>query len=339
MKHFELTRAAAVAASEVLADWPAWLSARPAARKDSRPRPLVLIEAPSNLGLKPPKPGKEPGTRHLPEALARAGLSEKLGAKWRTRVEPPPYSEAIDPKTDIRNAPAIARYSIDLAKSIGEAIDMGAFPLVLGGDCSILLGNLVALRRRGRYGLFFLDGHADFATPETSLSHGAAGMDLALATGRGPEELANLAGLRPLVLEEDVVLVGFRDEETLPEKVAAYRVEKLRSVGVVQAVRREIAVLRLRGVRGFWIHVDADVLDPSVMPAVDSPEPNGLTLLELTAILEELLASDLAVGMHVGIYDPDLDGDGRYARGLVEAVAAAFERAGRGTAPRNTPIR
>jgi arginase len=288
------------------------------------PRRLAVIEAPSNLGLKPPAPGREPGVRRLPEAMARAGLLEKMGAPASLRVEAPPYRDAIDPATGIRNAPAIVRFSRKLAVAVGHALDRGAFPLVLGGDCSILLGNLLSLRRRGRYGLFFLDGHADFATPETSPSHGAAGMDLLLATGRGPKRLANLSGLAPLVRDEDVAILGYRDGERLPETIMAYTVDDLRSVGFAPAVRARLAALRRLGARGFWIHVDADVLDPSVMPAVDTPEPGGLTFSELTLLLGELLSSDLAAGMQLCIYDPDLDPEGRHARGLAEAIASAF---------------
>ncbi|MGH9369354.1 MAG: arginase family protein [Thermoanaerobaculia bacterium] len=292
------------------------------ARADRR---VVVIEAPSNLGLKPPKPGKQPGVRRLPEALEKAGLSKRLQAERFARVEPPPYSETVDPETGIRNAPAIARYSLALAESLGRALDRDAFPLVLGGDCSILLGSLLALRRRGRYGLFFVDGHADFATPETSASRGAAGMDLTLATGRGPKPLANLAGLSPLVLDEDVAILGYRDGERLPGSIAACDVARLRLAGIAQTARRQEAALRRRGVRGFWIHVDADVLDPSIMPAVDTPEPGGLTFAELTDLLRELFRSDLAAGLQICIYDPDLDPEGRCAQGLVDAIAASFE--------------
>ena len=65
----------------------------------------------------------------------------------------------------------------------GDLLDRGRFPLVLGGDCSLLLGPTLALRRCGRFGLVFLDGHEDLLTPETSQSKDVAGMDLALACG------------------------------------------------------------------------------------------------------------------------------------------------------------
>ena len=67
---------------------------------------------------------------------------------------------------------------------------------VLYIDCSIVLGPLLALRRRGRYGLAFLDGHADFQHPSDEPNGEVASLDLAVATGRGPDLLTNLEGLR-----------------------------------------------------------------------------------------------------------------------------------------------
>jgi arginase len=254
----------------------------------------------------------------------RAGLDERLSVARRARVEPPPYDGAVDAATGIRNAPAIARYSHDLAREIGDTVDAGAFPLVLGGDCSILLGALLALRRRGRYGLFFLDGHADFATPETSASRGAAGMDLLLATGRGPALLSNLDGLAPLVRDEDVAVLGYRDRERLPGSIAARDVVALRLAGVEATAQRQVAALEQQGARGFWVHVDADVLDPTILPAVDTPEPGGLGLGELAGLLRELLRSPAAAGMQLCIYDPDLDPGGTGAGLLVDLLAGVF---------------
>src|SRR5688500_18389330 len=116
----------------------------------------AIIEAPSILGLTPG------GVEELPAALLGAGLAERLGARKAARIEPPSYDERRDPEHGFRNAAAIARYAIDLAGAIGGVLDAGETPFVLGGDCSILLGSMLALRRRGRHGLFFADGHTDF---------------------------------------------------------------------------------------------------------------------------------------------------------------------------------
>lgn len=107
--------------------------------------------------------------------------------------------------------PEVAAYAIALADAIGAVLDAGDVPLVLGGDCSVLLGGALALRRRGRAGLLFLDGHADFHQPAAEPCGEAASMNLALVTGHGPPALGSLEGRAPLVRAEDAVIVGFRD--------------------------------------------------------------------------------------------------------------------------------
>jgi arginase len=117
----------------------------------------------------------------------------------------------------LRNATGLRDYALALAATTGQLLDGGETPVVLGGDCSILLGNLLALRRRGRYGLLFLDGHADFYDPRSEPNGEAASMDLALATGRGPGVVSDLEGRGPLVRDEHVVVFGRRDAEEAEE--------------------------------------------------------------------------------------------------------------------------
>jgi arginase len=174
-------------------------------------RPVVVVEAPSNLGLLSPVPGSQPGVRRLPEALALASLRRALPGLWGGRVAPLCSSGNVDPASGIRNGPEVAAYAGALAPAVEAALQRG-FPLVLGGDCSILLGCLLVARRSARTGLVFLDGHDDFSLPETSASGGAAAMELALASGRGPAILADLDGLGPRVRDEDVLVVGAREK-------------------------------------------------------------------------------------------------------------------------------
>jgi arginase len=100
--------------------------------------------------------------------------------------------------------------AFSLAGVVESALQASRLPVVLGGDCSIILGPLLALRRRGRYGLVFLDGHADFQHPADEPNGEVASLDLALATGRGPRPLTDLDRLAPLVRAEDVALLGYR---------------------------------------------------------------------------------------------------------------------------------
>jgi arginase len=302
-------------------------------------RAIAVLDAPSVLGLRPPAPGRVPGCWRLPEALRRHGLVERLGAADAGRVEPPLYRPEIDPATGVRNGDAIPGYSVALADRLQELLGTGAFPLVLGGDCSILLGAALALRRRGRYGLVSVDGGLDFRHPGNAHLAGpvgsVAGEDLAVVTGRGAEQLTNLEGRRPLVRDADVVAVGHRGLEGIADEVLAtpmtlYDAAELRRLGPEEVAGRAVATLARRGVEGFWVHVDADVLDPAVMPAVDSPEPGGLTHQELAALLRGLTAAGLATGVQLTIFDPELDADGHLAAELAATVVA-------GLAPRAAP--
>ena len=90
------------------------------------------------------------------------GLADRLNARSAGRVEPPVYNAERDPDTKTLNASAISRWTPQLADAVGRVLDTREFPVVLGGDCSILLGAALALKRRGRFGLLFIDGHADF---------------------------------------------------------------------------------------------------------------------------------------------------------------------------------
>ena len=296
-------------------------------------RKVAVLDAPSVLGLRPPAPGRVPGTRRLPEALRANRLVERLGAADAGRVDPPPYSPEIDPATGVRNGATIPGYSVALADRLVELLGGGAFPVVLGGDCSILLGPMLALRRLGHHGLVSIDGGLDFRHPGNAHLVGpvgsVAGEDLAVVTGRGAPQLTDLEGRRPLVAEADVVAIGHRSLEPVADELLAtgmtlVDVASLRCEGPAEAAGRALATLTGRGVEGFWIHVDTDVLDPEMMPAVDAPEPGGLSHEELVALLQPLTASPLATGMELTIFDPDLDPDGHLAADLTDTLVTGL---------------
>jgi arginase len=290
--------------------------------------PVALLEAPSVLGLFPG------GVQTLPEALLAAGLADALGAHRAGRVEPPDWSPRRDPETGVRNGRAIAGYSTALADGVAAIHATARFPLVLGGDCSILLGCLLALRRRtGRHGLLFLDGHADFYQPEAEPHGEVASMEVALATGHGPRWLTDLEGRRPLVHASDVVLFGRRDAEEA-KLAGSRRVEDteatildlsaIRTHGVADRAAAAVRELTRPELAGLWIHLDVDVVDDALMPAVDYRLPGGLSWEELTTVLRLALASGGAVGLDVTIFNPTLDPDGAAARALATALEQAL---------------
>ncbi|MGI5412451.1 arginase family protein [Streptomyces chartreusis] len=295
-------------------------------------RNIVVLDAPSNLGLRPPAPGTVPGCHKLAGALREQRIVQRLRAMEGGVVVPPRYDRGNWQEGDgVFNAAALASYTRRLADRIEAHVRAGDFPLVLGGDCSINLGAALALRRAGRYGLAVVDASPDFRHPGNSDRVGAAGgEEVALATGRGQADLTDLEGLRPYLRDEDVRYFGIRDcfEEDRAElaelKIPVVTVGDLREWGAETLATVTRQAFEIPELDGFWVHLDADVLDPSVMPAVDSPDPDGLMPDELVALLRPLLASEHCVGLNVTIYDPDLDPEGTAGALLTDVVVTAL---------------
>ena len=290
---------------------------------------LQIIEVPSPLGLRPS------GLEHAPSALRIAGLHERLGSPDAVRIAVPPYSAVRDPATEILNPKGIAAVARDTADAVSAALDSDRFPVLLGGDCSIVLGPLLALRRRGRYGLAFLDGHADFQHPRDEPNGEVASLDLAVATGRGPSVLADLDGLRPLVQDDDVALIGYRvlgdNDHFLGEHIRSTAItvtdfSEVRAQGTGYTLEQAAATLTRSDLEGFWVHLDVDVLDDALMPAVDYRHPGGLTWEEAAQILGGLLASHKARGLDLTIFNPRLDPAGGIARRLSDLIASSLQR-------------
>ena len=256
---------------------------------------------------------------------------------------PPPYDPRRDPTTgcSIRRPCGLR---VAARRRDGEVLDAGDFPLVLGGDCSILLGTTLALRRRGRFGLLFIDGHADFYQPEAEPNGEAASMDLALVTGRGPSVVTDLEGRRPLVRDEDVVQFARRDAQEAAEagsqRIEDTRIEVIdlgdvRQRGVERAAGDALERLVRPEIDGFWMHLDCDALDDAVMPAVDYRLPGGLHWDELERVIRLAIDSGSAVGLEVTIFNPRLDHDrsSRDASSPASPAASAGIRDAEGLKP------
>jgi arginase len=270
-----------------------------------------------------------------PEALLAAGLTDGLAAHPAGRVPATGYSARRDPATKIMNPQALNDYSRRLADAVAAALDRAEFPVVLGGDCSILLGTMLALRRRGRYGLLYIDGDADFYQPDVNPLRGAASAsDLAFATGRGPDIVCDIEGRRPLVRDDDVVVFGCRDAadrqrrgcQPLPAGMLVVDRDQVRRLGAGEAAQAAVRFLtREDGPEdGFWIHLDADVFDETIMQAVDDPRPDGLGWDDVASAVRTAVGSGRATGLQVAIYNPDIDRDGSNGRGLAAAVRDAL---------------
>jgi arginase len=273
-------------------------------------RKLAVLDAPCNLGLRPAEADAVPCAQKTAYALRQRELVERLGARDAGQIEPPADADEADrAKRSPCFGTSMRAFMEGLAARTRELVAAREFPVVLGGECSVLVGTLLGLRSLGRFGLLFVDGHDESCCarelgPHRSLLT-AAGLDLAIATGNGPDAMANLHGLRPYVEERHVVLFGL--------------LERVRALGARAAAEEAVRYLEALPIDGFWIHVDADVFDR------DMDEPGGgCPYQELTEALRVFVASEKAVGLELTFFDPELDPDGVHGEKLVDAVVDAF---------------
>jgi arginase len=297
---------------------------------------ISLILAPSNLGLRPEN-GHQPGTWRAPQALMDAGLAAALNPAEIIPLERPTYQFEAQSGTRIRNGQTLRAFLLQLSGKVRGAMDARRFPVVIGGDCGILLGALYGSRLAGGRGLVHIDGHSDFAHPGNydakSRLGAVAGMDLALATGRGEPLMTTWPEVgTPLAQDVDTIQVGERHNGPTPDlmpyngdvarsEITQFTVQQVLAEGIEPAVRKVIARLEARGLDKVWMHVDLDVLDEAVMPAVDSPGTPGLNFEQLSALVGALCASGRIVGANFTIYDPERDPEKRYAQPLVRCIA------------------
>jgi arginase len=291
-------------------------------------RLVTVIGAPSSIGIRPyDDTGEMRQLYRAPAALRAHGLIDRLGARDGGDVTPPPYRDYVRPPGRARNEAELTIYCAAIGERVAGAAKDGDFVVLLGGDCTVVLGGLLGVRQAASspIGLAYIDAHADFATPEQSRTGSAASMCLGLAVGRGDTPLARLAGDGPLVSDADVVLIGRRDAADAwygHEALAASRIldipdASLSARGLAGTAADTLARLTAPHLRGFWIHLDADVLNPIDMPAVDTPEPGGPTMDAIVELLAPLVHHPKALGLELTIYDPGRDPDGACAARLV----------------------
>ena len=291
---------------------------------------IQIISAPSILGLKPD------GVESLPESLLKSGLRELLTSindVICVKSLNAEYSRERDAVTNVLNPHAIRNFSLLLSEVISDTIARENFALVLGGDCSILIAAMYALKGIGNYGLLFLDAHADFYQPERSITGEVADMDLAIVTGRGPEVLTNINFRCPYVNDHHVIHVGQRDEEeTMKYQSQDIRNTPIKRLSLAQiendgmdfTVQQISEFMTKAEIEGFWIHYDTDVLSDDLNPAVDYRLAGGLRFEEVERILQCALSSSKIVGMTVTIFNPKLDKDKSISDNIAESLGRAF---------------
>jgi len=275
--------------------------------------------------------GRPNGTARGVGALRAAGL---IGAV-REVVDAVDEGDVAMLRPDARRDPATALIAPaglsclvrDVDASVTASLAAGRFPLVVGGDCPMLLGCIRAVRRQaGSVGLIHVDGHEDHYLPSESPSGAWSDCEIAFALGSAAFSWdAELRGEQPLIDPSAVSLVGVRDLPELRER----GVQSLGGhvfLGDADATRADVegvtsAAMAVAAKPRYWLHLDWDVLSTDVMPAVIAPTDGGLGWAELDRIMMRAVAGDGCAGISAGTYNPDLDPTGEVAERIVGLLA------------------
>jgi arginase len=218
---------------------------------------------------------------------------------------------------------------------VAACVSAGRFPLLVGGDCPVILGALAGLRGGGlQPGLVMVDGHEDAWPPRASGTGEASDSEVAIALGQVDDLPPPLSNSVPLVAPNAIAMLGPRDADELADAgIASLRDEVAYfSAGVrpYQDAAGAEPSTAASSVKAdcYWLHIDLDALATSEFRAVDYPQPGGFTWPHLEAIAVGAAGSARCMGASVVIYNPDLDPDRRDARRLVEFVAWLARNAG-----------
>jgi arginase len=215
-------------------------------------------------------------------------------------------------------------FSGDLMQRLERSYALHHRPVVLGGDHSISIPSVSAGSRFLRethgaeapLGLIWVDAHPDLETPDTTTSGDLHGMPVAVLLGHGAPDLCHLGGFAPKVDPRHVVYIGLRD--VLPEEraiiqqygITAYSASDVEGLGIAEICERTFTFMAEHAA-GFVLSFDIDACDPSEAPAVQYPEPGGLTRREARVIMEYAAQAPNLTCLELVELDPSLDTDTR----------------------------
>ncbi|HSA96259.1 MAG TPA: arginase family protein [Acidobacteriota bacterium] len=287
-----------------------------------------------------------------PKIMAGSGLAEILKRHGFAvpEVQTAKLTEAEQKEYGEWNRGALENRQIG---RIVAAHGLGEGPVVgLLTNCVDVLGMLAGLqhlgpapgagdiRREGlagvkplRVGLVYLDAHADFNTPETTLSGMLGGMDVAVAAGMCLDRLRLKVGLAPALPTRYIVFGGLRDVDPLEQELLDRSDAGFLTTADLRRLSPEIdrqmdRLGRLTDV--IYVHIDMDVLDPAEVSGHSLSVPEGPTSRELAAAVERMFRSPKAQAIGIaslpfGPRDPD-GVSLKAAYRLIEAALAGYAR-------------
>ena len=211
---------------------------------------------------------------------------------------------------------AVENIAGQLADRVGQHLEQGDFPLVIGGDHSCAIGTWSGVKRAlgasARLGLIWIDAHMDSHTMATSATRHIHGMPLASLLGQGDPRLSGVAGAGAKLLPEDVCLVGVRSfeaEEVILLRqlgVRVYFMHEVRRRGLSEVFAEALCRVAAH-TRGYGISIDLDALDPAEGPGVGTPVPGGLLRADMADALALAQGDERLLAVEIVEYNPYRD--------------------------------
>ncbi|MCU1443255.1 MAG: arginase [Cryobacterium sp.] len=227
----------------------------------------------------------------------------------RTRVVAVPVEAGDAQDTGIARFSTLAivreRLTQVLRENVGDTTtDSADWTLTVGGDCGVSLAAVehAALQHPSDLALVWFDAHPDLNTPESSESGGFSGMVLRAITGDGCDRLAvDAAAAVPL---ERVVLAGIRDIDPPEDELIGERGITSLFAEDLEASDGLVGAVRATGAKHVYVHIDLDVLDPSVLAGLANPQPFGLSVESLTGAIGALRGEFALAGATIAGFAP-----------------------------------
>ena len=265
------------------------------------------------------------GSGRGPDSLIDAGLIARISKLGFETVGPLVSILPDDERVRGSIAVNVGRLGAHTADLVAASRAEGAGVLVLSGDDTSMVGVVSGIQQAhgagARIGLVWLDAHGDFNTPETSYSGILAGMPVAILAGLAGPLWRDAAGLAAPVPTDRIVISGVRDlDEREATLLQSTDVRLVKSRDAITGNAHKQAIERLAEASDLiCVHVDLDVLDPSLVPSSATPEPAGLTVNQAATLIREVLDTGKVAVVSIAGLNP---GAGQLGR---RSVASSIE--------------
>ncbi|HRE49709.1 MAG TPA: arginase [Aggregatilineales bacterium] len=271
-----------------------------------------------------------------PSAVRYAGLQDRLRRLGYEVIDygniPMPIVEEVvehehgHDNARARHLPTVVNVCQAIYTTAETHIGADDFAIFLGGDHSISVGSVAAMRRRGNVGVIWVDAHGDYNTPETTISGNIHGMPVSALVGEGAQPLIDVGYPGAKLTPQQLVMIGIRDLDSAERTrlttsgIHIFTMADIDTHGMAGITRQALDILG--GHEAIHVSLDLDSLDPDHAPGVGTPVPGGLTYREAHLLMEMLSQAGVVTSMDIVEINPILDQRNQTAELAVELVAS-----------------